>query len=99
MPRYDRPRTQQEMGFPKATKPARSHKSKKEQARKSSVRVFEGGFIERSRKPQQQGDNLKSQLLRVDAGFAAFVRGEAMRSGVSITEVTRQLYHSLSTEA
>ena len=79
-----------------AAKPARSHKSKKEQTRKSSVRVIEGGFIERSRKPQQQGDNLKSQLLRVDGNFAEWLRGEAMRSGTSITEVTRILHHSLT---
>ena len=96
MTRYDRPRNQQEMGFPKAKKPARSHKSKKEQARKSSVRVYEGGFIERSRTPQQQGETFKSRLIRADAGFADFVRGEAMRSGVSITEVTRQIHHSLT---
>jgi hypothetical protein len=72
--------------------PKRSHKSKKEQRRKSSVRVVNGGFVERTRKPQQHGDAIKSQLVRVDAEFAAWVRSEAGASGISITEVTRQLF-------
>jgi hypothetical protein len=87
------------MTRPRPGKPSRSHKSKKEQKKPSTVRVFEGGFVERSRKPQQHGEFHKSQLLRVDADFAEFVRGEAMRSGSSITEVTRQLHRSFTTEA
>ncbi len=79
----------------KISKPERSHKSKKEQQKKSSVQIVSGGFVQRSRKPQQHGDERRSQLLRVDADFAQWVRNEAMVKGTGITEVTRQLYHSL----
>lgn len=75
-----------------ATKPARSHKSKKEQKKKSSVRVINGGFVERTRKPAITGEgDLTSRMVRVDAGFADYLRTLAMKSGKSITAVTRDL--------
>ena len=81
---------------PKASKPKRAHKSKKQQAKKSSVRVINDGFIERSRKPATMGTALKSRMIRVDADFAEWCRAEAMKSGVSITEVTRSLYQAMT---
>lgn len=78
------------------TKPKRAHKSKKDQKKKVTTRIIEGGFVERTRKPATQGENLKSQLIRVDAKFAQWLREEAMKSGQSITDVTRILYMDLS---
>ena len=78
-----------------ATKPARSHKSKKEQRKKSTVRVINGGFIERTRKPVITGEgDLKSRMIRVDADFADYLRRTAMKEGISLTAVTRNLYLS-----
>lgn len=77
------------------SKPQRSHKSKKEQKRKSSVRVFGGGFIERSRRPQVHGEESKSRIIRVDADFAEYIRDVAKREGKSITDMTRALYLEL----
>jgi hypothetical protein len=76
------------------TKPARSHKSKKEQRKKSTVRMH-GGFMERTRKPVITGEgDLKSRMIRVDADFAEYLRRTAMKEGVSLTAVTRNLYLS-----
>lgn len=79
-------------------KAKRSHKSKAEQKvlnRQRKVKVVgDGRFVQRTKKPQKQGKETKSQLLRVDAGFADFCREKAMTEG-SITEVTRKLVHRL----
>lgn len=81
------------------TKPARSHKSKKEQAKKSTACVVNGGFIERTRNPEVTGEAVKSQMMRVSADFAGWVRAQAMQHGISITEVTRMLYLELADTA
>lgn len=79
----------------KVSKPARSHKSKKERAKKSSVRVINDGFIERSKKPVVTGSgDIKSRMIRVDADFADHLRQTAMKEGVPITTVTRNLFLS-----
>src|SRR5690242_16114185 len=75
-------------------KPKRQHKSKKDQKRlaKSAVKVVgEGRFVQRAKKPAKQGKNVKSQLIRVDGGFADWCRKQAEQDG-SVTEVTRKLY-------
>lgn len=73
-------------------KPARAHKSKVERKKLdkvSAVRII-GGFVQRTAKPEVTGSNRKSQMVRVDADFAAFLRMEAVKHG-GITEVTRKL--------
>jgi hypothetical protein len=79
-----------------AKKPARSHKSKKEQAKKSSVRIINDGFIERTKKPAVTGAEVKSRMVRIDAEFADWMREQAKLAGVSITEVSRSVYQSLT---
>lgn len=82
-------------------KPNRTHKSKKEQKRleKSAVKVVgEGRFVQRTRKPQSQGKKVKSVLIRVDAGFAAYCRKQAREKG-SITEVTRLIHQDIQDRA
>lgn len=79
----------------KITKPARAHKSKKERAKKSTVRVINGGFVERSRKPELTGDEVQSKMCRVDGGFWTLIRNRAMKEGKSITEVTRDIAKKL----
>jgi hypothetical protein len=78
------------------TKPARSHKSKKEQAKKSSVRIINDGFVERTKKPVVTGAELKSRMVRIDAEFADWMREQAKLAGISITEVSRSVYQSLT---
>lgn len=78
------------------TKAKRSHKSKAERRRKSGLRIFGEGFVERSRNPKMIGKSVKSATIRVDADFAQFIRRRAMESGVSITDVTRMIYLDLS---
>jgi hypothetical protein len=77
----------------KKSAPKRAHKSKKEKAKKSSV-VMSGGFLQRVKKPEVTGTNFKSRLVRVDADFADYLRSTAMKSGKSITSVTRDLFLS-----
>ena len=55
-----------------------------------------GTFKKTSRKPATMGTALKSRMIRVDADFAEWCRAEAMKSGVSITEVTRSLYQAMT---
>lgn len=78
------------------SKPQRSHKSKRDQKRKTSTRILGGGFVERTMKPETHGETVKSRLIRVDSEFADWCRYEAARSGTSITEVTRQLFLSFA---
>lgn len=80
------------------SRPKRSHKSKKEQKRKSSVRIVGGGFVERVRHPQIDGGSVESQVIRVDAGFANWLREEAKRGGHSITDITRTIHGVLLSE-
>jgi hypothetical protein len=56
----------------------------------STAKVVGNGFIQRTKKPTVQGGKVKSQLVRVDAGFAKWLRQQAKAHG-SITEVTRRL--------
>ena len=81
----------------KSSKPARSHKSKKDKAKKSSVRIINDGFIERSKAPQVTGskDGLQSRMMRVDISLANYMREQAKKNGKSITEVSRDIYHAL----
>lgn len=76
----------------------RSHKSKKERKRLSTMRkvkiVGEGRFVRRTSKPKKQGKSVRSQILRVDADFADYVRTRAEKEG-SVTEVTRKIYQML----
>lgn len=76
----------------------RSHKSKTEQRRigkRSKAKVIgEGRFVQRAKKPAKQGKRVKSQLIRVDAGFADWCRKQAETDG-SVTEVTRKLYQRI----
>ena len=78
--------------------PKRGHKSKAEQKRlkkNGKVKVVgEGRFVQRTKKPAKQGKTVKSQLLRVDAGFADWCRKQAEQDG-SVTEVTRKLYQKI----
>lgn len=46
------------------------------------------------KKIKQTGTHQKSQMIRVDADFADWVRGIAKKEGTSVTEVTRMLYES-----
>lgn len=77
----------------------RSHKSKEEQKRLSKQRkvkvIGDGRFVQRAKRPAKHGKNVKSQILRVDANFADWVRGQAETEG-SVTEVTRKLCYSFS---
>lgn len=79
-------------------KPRRDHKSKAEQKRLNKTRkvkvVGEGRFVQRAKKPEKQGKTVKSQLLRVDAGFADWCRKQAEKDG-SVTKVTRELHRKL----
>lgn len=59
-------------------------------AKVSDVRII-GAFVQRTAKPAVTGNNVKSQMVRVDAAFAAFLRREAEKHG-GITEVTRRLH-------
>lgn len=79
----------------KPRKPARSHKSKKEKAKKPTTRVI-GNFIERVKKPAVMGQQFTSRMVRIDAEFADWMRAEAKRNGVSVTEVSRSVYQSLT---
>jgi hypothetical protein len=75
-------------------KPNRSHKSKAEQkrlAKVSTVKVVGNGFAQRATKPLVVGDEKKSQLVRIDARFAAWLRAQAKKQHGSITNVTRRL--------
>lgn len=45
----------------------------------------------RQRSTIAQGKTVKSLMLRVDVAFANAVRGRAKTTGVSVTEITRQL--------
>jgi hypothetical protein len=77
-----------------AKQPARSHKSKKEQramAKKSAVKIVGNGFVQRSAKPKVEGDKKRSQLIRVSADFAGWLRQQAKVHG-TVTNVTRRLY-------
>lgn len=80
------------------SKPKRDHKSKTEQKRLGKQRktkvVGEGRFVQRAKKPAKQGKHVKSQLLRVDAGFADWCRKKAETDG-SVTKVTRELYQRI----
>lgn len=80
------------------SKPKRDHKSKTEQKRLGKARkvkvVGEGRFVQRAKRPGKQGKNVKSQLLRVDAGFADWCRKQAEKDG-SVTKVTRELHRKL----
>jgi hypothetical protein len=58
---------------------------------KSSVRVVGNGFLQRKAKPGVKGVAVKSQMIRVDAGFGKWIRAQAKLYG-GITEVTRRLY-------
>lgn len=77
------------------TKPNRSHKSKKDQKKKATTRIFGGGFVERVKQPIVHGENSKSRLIRVDVDFAEYIRNIAKREGKSITDITRALYLEL----
>jgi hypothetical protein len=76
----------------------REHKSKAEKKRLAKQRkvkvVGEGRFVQRAKRPAKQGKNVKSQLLRVDGGFADWCRKKAETDG-SVTVVTRKLHHQL----
>ncbi len=56
--------------------------------------VGEGRFVQRARRPTKQGKKIKSQLLRVDAGFADWCRKRAETDG-SVTNVTRKLHERI----
>lgn len=76
--------------------PKRAHKSKSERKKlekKSTAKIVGKGFLQRSAKPEVHGNAVKSQLVRVDAGFGKWLRTQAKLYG-SITEVTRRLYHN-----
>jgi hypothetical protein len=60
--------------------------------RKRPARVTGSGFNERKKKPAVHGKNVKSQLVRIDSRYAALLRATAKQQGISVTEVTRQLY-------
>lgn len=76
----------------------RSHKSKLEQKRLNKQRkvkvIGDGRFVQRAKRPAKQGKAVKSQILRVDANFADWVRKRAETEG-SVTEVTRKLYQRI----
>lgn len=77
----------------KGKKPARSHKGARERKkldRVSEVRII-GGFMQRTATPAVTGNKVKSRMIRVDDGFAKFLRELAVRYG-GITEVTRRLH-------
>ena len=80
------------------SKPTRSHKSKTEQKRLNKTRkvkvVGEGRFVQRAKRPTKQGKRLKSQMIRVDAGFADWCRRKAETEG-SVTKVTRRIHQSI----
>lgn len=69
--------------------------SKKKPEKKGPRIVGPGRFVQRSRKPQQQGKKVKSVLIRVDANFAMLCRKRAETEG-SVTEVTRKLFQLLN---
>ena len=75
-------------------KPDRSHKSKAEQkrlAKKSAVKIVGNGFVQRTAKPKVEGEKKRSQLIRVSADFAGWLRQQAKVHG-TVTNVTRRLY-------
>jgi len=80
-------------------KAKRSHKSKAEQKRLNKQRktkvIGEGRFSRRTAKPETQGTVVKSQLLRVDAGFADWCRKRAEIEG-TVTRVTRNLFQRIT---
>lgn len=46
-------------------------------------------------KAKLQGTHLKTQMLRVDADYAAAIKKEADNEGIKVTEYTRHLYESM----
>jgi hypothetical protein len=56
------------------------------------------GFNPRARGVALHGTEQPSSIIRVAAEFAVWVRQEAERENVSITDFTRALYYDLSTE-
>lgn len=79
-----------------ATKATKKPASKKPASKKSTVKVINDGFIQRNAAPATAGRTLKSRMVRVDADFAEYMRQEAMKAGVSITEVSRSIFQSLT---
>lgn len=45
-----------------------------------------------SPQPKSTGKYLKSEMIRVDCDFANFIRNEATKADISVTETTRMLY-------
>lgn len=43
----------------------------------------------------QQGTYLKTQMIRVDADYAAAIKKEAKDAGVKVTEYTRFIYEMM----
>jgi len=68
---------------------------KKKSVTTGSRIVGPGRFVQRARRPKQQGKKVKSALIRVDANFAMLCRKRAETEG-SITEVTRRLFQLLN---
>lgn len=84
---------------PKAKRPVAKKKpaaKPKATVKKSSVKVINDGFTQRSARPAIIGKTLKSRMVRVDAEFADWMREEAKRAGVSITEVSRSVFQSIT---
>lgn len=76
-----------------------THNKKGQKRRKKVTRLYGGGFLERVRNPKVRGKSVKSVNIRVDAGFAEWVRQEAKDSGNSITDITRNVREALRGES
>jgi len=86
----------------KRTRKAKVASKAKKQAKKQPKKQEEPGigtgfgFIERTAKPTVTGKSMTSRMVRIDGELADWMREEAKRANVSVTEVSRSIFQSLT---
>ena len=72
-------------------------KAKKQTKKQEEPGIGTGfGFIERTTKPTVTGKSMTSRMVRIDGELADWMRDEAKRANVSVTEVSRSIFQSLT---